>query len=260
VDRACGTRPRHPRPGAHVLKPWLAALLLFTAACGNILADLDRVVAIDILGPLNRTVEEGDTLQLSARGIDARGQVVSDVEIVWQAIDTGSVGFSLDPATGVVTGTGAGTGRVQARIEALRAGPVVITGLPAADSLFAASDTLIVIDSAQTGSPPLAVQAVDFTSTPTDTLALAGQDVHFRTVNPEPGTPEAAGFFLAQSETSPGDDPHFYVATTGTDGKASVVVRRAGETQPDSAVIHAVLVTAIGDTVPGSPVRFLIRF
>lgn len=199
-------------------------------------------------------------MQLSARGINARGEVVPDAEIVWEVIDTGSVGFALDPSTGIATGTGAGTGRVQARIDALAAGPIVITGLAAADSLFATSDTLIVVDSAQTASPPLAVRAVDFTSSPTDTLALTGQDVHFRTVDPEPGTPEAAGFFLAQSETSPGDDPHSYVATTGTDGGASIVVRRAGEIQPDSAVVHAVLVRAVGDTVPGSPVRFLIRF
>jgi hypothetical protein len=259
VDRTCGTRACIPRWGGHPLKRWLA-FLVFTAACGNILADFDRVVAIDLIGPLNRTVEEGDTLQLSAHAINATGEVAPDAVIIWEVIDTGTVGFSLDPATGVVTGTGAGVGRVQARIEELRTGPVVITGLAAADTLFATSDTLVLVDSAAAASPALAVRVADLTSSPPDTLALAGQDVHFRTVEPEPGTPAADGFFLAQSETDPGDDPHLYVATTGADGGTSIVARRSGETQPDSAIVHAVLVTAVGDTVPGSPIRFLIRF
>jgi hypothetical protein len=231
-----------------------------TTACGNILADFDRVVALDLAGPLARTVEEGDTVQLSARAISAQGEVVPDVEILWEIIDTGAVGFIIDPATGVVTGTGAGSGRVQARIETLRAGPITITAVPAADTIFASGETVLVVDTAAAASPPLAVLVADLTTSPTDTLALSGQDVHFRTVDPEPGSPAAAGFFLAQSETSPGDDPHVYVATTGTDGGTSIVVRRSGDTQPDSAVVHASLVTAAGDTVPGSPIRFLVRF
>lgn len=218
------------------------------------------MVALDILGPLTRTVQEGDTIQLSARAVNARGEVVADVEIVWESIDTGTVGFTLDPATGVATGTGPGTGRVLARVEELRTGPILITGTAAPDTIFAASDTVVVIDSAAAASPPLAVTVADLTSSPTDTLALAGQDVHFRTVEPAPGTPEADGFFLAQTETSPGSDPHAYVATTGADGRASIVVRRAGDIQPDSAIVHAVLLTAAGDTVAGSPVRFRIRF
>jgi hypothetical protein len=229
-------------------------------ACGNVLADFDRVVALDILGPLTRTVEEGDTIQLAARAVDARGETVPDAEIVWEVIDTGTVGFVLDPTTGVVTGSGAGAGRVQARTEELRTGPVSITALAAPDTLFATSDTVVVVDTAATGSPPLVVFAADLTTSPPDTLALAGQDVHFRTVDPQPGTAAADGFFLAQTELSPGDDPHEYVATTGPDGMTSIVVRRLGDTQPDSAVIHAVLLTAVGDTVPGSPVRFRIRF
>lgn len=228
--------------------------------CGNILADFDRVVALDILGPLTRSVQEGDTVRLAARAVDARGEVVADVEIVWESIDTGTVGFTLNPATGVATGTGPGKGRVLARYEELRTGTITITGSAAPDTIFAVSDTLVVVDSAAAASPPLAVTVADLTSSPTDTLALGGQDVHYRTVEPAPGTPEADGFFLAQTETSPGADPHGYVATTGADGRASIVVRRAGDVQPDSAIVQAVVLTAAGDTVPGSPVRFHIRF
>ena len=218
-------------------------------------------MAIEIVGPTARTLEEGDTLRLDARAITAGGDVVPDAQIYWAVVDTGPVGFALDTATGLVTGTAPGTGRVQPRVEELRLGVVTIPVTAGADLLAPAGDTLIVVDSAADVSPPLAVVVLDLTTTPGDSLALAGQAVHFSTADPPPGSAAANGFFLARTETSPGDDPHAYVATTGTDGRTDIVVRRqSGVAQPDTAVIHAVTVTAAGDTVAGSPVRFRIRF
>lgn len=227
-----------------------------------ITADFDRVVAIDIVGDLNRTLEEGDTLTLQARAISAAGAVVPDAPVVWEVVDTGSVGFVLDGASGLVTGVGPGTGRAQARYETLVAGPVKLTIHAAADSVAASGDTVVVVDSLAAVSPALTVQVLDVTTDPDTALALAGSTVHFLTVDPPPGTALADGFFLTlPAQTNPGQDPHAVEAITGATGEASIVVRRqSGVTQPDSAVIHAVVVTAVGDTVAGSPVRFHIRF
>lgn len=234
---------------------------MLSAACNEIIADFDRVVAIEIVGSAARTLEEGDTLRLIARAISARGEVVPDAEIVWSIVDTGVVGFTIEPTTGLVTGVAPDTGRVRPQVGELRVGTVSITVTAAADSLAPAGDTLIVVDSTAEASPPLDVIVFDLTTEPGTVLALAGQTVHFVTVDPAPGTPAAEGFYLARTETSPGEEPHRYVATTGGDGTADIVVRRlAGVAQPDTAVVHAVTVTATGDTVPGSPVRFRIRF
>lgn len=236
----------------------LAAL---TVACNELIADFDRVVAIEIVGSTSRTLEEGDTLRLLARAISARGEVVPDAALVWAIVDTGVVGFTIEPATGLVTGVAPDTGRVQPQVDDLRVGAVTIAVTPAADSLAAVGDTLIVIDSTAQASPPLDVIVLDLTTEPGSALALAGQTVHFLTADPTPGTPAADGFYLARTETSPGDEPHRYDAVTGGDGTADIVVRRQeGIAQPDTAVIHAVVVTAAGDTVSGSPVRFRIRF
>jgi hypothetical protein len=235
---------------------------VLVAACSAITADFGRVIAIDILGPLKRTLEEGDTLTLQAQAVSAAGDVVTDAAVVWESIDTGSVGFDLDPASGLVTGTGPDSGRVQARYEGLRAGPVWIKVLPAPDSVAAAGDTVLVIDSTAVVSPSLTVLVLDLTTQPGEALALAGSAVHFLTVEPAPGTALADGFFLtAPGQTEPGSDPHQYVATTDSNGEAGVVLRRnSGVAQPDSAVVHAVVLTALGDTVAGSPVRFHVRF
>ncbi len=257
--RAAGTRGAR-RTGDLVLRR-LLILLILTAACDQIIADFDRVVAIEIVGPTARTLEEGDTLQLEARAISAGGETVPDAQIYWAVVDTGPVGFSVDTATGLVTGTAPGTGRVQPRVDELRLGAVTITVTAAADSLAAGGDTLILVDPGADASPPLAVLVLDLTTAPGESLALAGQPVHFSTADPPPGSVAAEGFFLARSETAPGDDPHAYVATTGADGRTDIVVRRQqGAAQPDTAVIHAVAVTAAGDTVAGSPIRFRIRF
>ena len=86
--------------------------------------------------------------------------------------------------------------------------------------------------------------------------------MHFDVVEPPPGDPSGAGVFLATVDTVPGADPnHLEVVSQASSGQAWVVVRKvSGATPPDSAVVHATVVTAIGDTVAGSPVRFVVLF
>ncbi len=102
---------------------------VMVAACSVISGDLDRIVAIEIVGSLSPQIAVGDTLQLRARALTAAGDSVAEALIVWQLLDldSGQVGFTLDTATGVVAGESAGSGRVAARVETLQSGIITIT-------------------------------------------------------------------------------------------------------------------------------------
>ncbi len=199
----------------------IAALAL---ACTEITGDSDRIIALEILGPLLRTVEEGDTLQLEARALDANGDVVPDAVILWAVVDTAVVGFTIGETTGLVETTAPDTGRVAAIADELPSEPVQIQVSPAADSVASVSATRDTVDSGESASSALTVVVLH---TPPDTV--------------------------------PGADPHHLEVVSQAVGQAWVVVRKvSGTTPPDSAVVHATVVTAIGDTVAGSPVRFVV--
>jgi hypothetical protein len=235
----------------------IAALAL---ACTEITGDSDRIIALEILGPLLRTVEEGDTLQLEARALDANGDVVPDAVILWAVVDTAVVGFTIGETTGLVETTARDTGRVAAIADELPSEPVLIQVTPAADSVASVSATRDTVDSGEPASAALTVEVLDTTSD-TLPLPLTGKPVHFDLVEPPPGEPAGAGIFLATTDTVPGADPHHLEVVSQALGQAWVVVRKvSGTTPPDSAVVHATVVTATGDTVAGSPVRFVVLF
>jgi hypothetical protein len=151
------------------------ALVALTLACGNLAGgDLDRIIAIDIIGSLEPEVEEGDTLQLEARAVDARGNVVLEAVIVWAIVDTGAVGFTIDSSTGLVRALHPDTGRVVARTHDIRSGEVQIT-------VTAAS------------SAPLGIDVLDRTTQPGGHLALRDEPVHLLVVEQPLRTPLRRG-------------------------------------------------------------------
>lgn len=243
------------------MRPGLV-LVALTLGCGNLAGgNLDRTVAIDILGSLTPEVEEGDSLQLQARAVDARGDTVPDAVIVWAIVDTGDVGFTIDASTGLVVASHPGTGRVVARTQEIRSGELQVTVTPAPDSLAATSELRLTVPSGASASPPLEVIVLDTTTEPGTELALPEKPVHLLVVEPPSGSPELQGFFLATTDTVPGNDPFRVEVVTDQEGVARAVVRRvSGSTQPDSTVVHAVAVTAVGDTTAGSPVQFVVLF
>ena len=101
---------------------------MVTAGCTLLTADFDRIVALQI-DPEDRTVVVGDTIHLAAQAVNAAGKFVADAEIFWAIIDadSGQIGFTLDTATGIVSGVQPGSGRVQARVEEIRSNPIPIT-------------------------------------------------------------------------------------------------------------------------------------
>ncbi len=207
-----------------------------------------------------RMVEMGDTLRLTARAINASGEVVPEVVIIWAVldVDSGQLGFTLDSA-GLVTGVSPGTGRVQARIESLRSDPITIEVTAIPDSAEAAGAIRLVVPAGIDQSDALMVLVLESTSGPS--LPIANKSVRFALVDPAPGTAAAEGLFLLASDTVPGLDPHETVAVTGATGVATATVNRvAAATVPDSAAVEATALTDRGDVVAGSPIRFTVVF
>ena len=107
------------------MKP-AAATALLVLGCTSLFGDLDRAIALEIVSGTAHTIAVGDSVYLVARAVTAGGDTVPGAAIAWAVLDTGVVGFTLEP-TGLVTGTAAGQGRVQARYEEIRSDPVRIT-------------------------------------------------------------------------------------------------------------------------------------
>jgi hypothetical protein len=104
------------------------AALCGAAACRDFTIDAGRVIVIEIANTAP-TVQEGDTLRLSARLLNAAGNPVAGASATWAVADT-MPGFTLDSMTGLVTGITAGTWRVFARFENLRTDPLKLTVTP----------------------------------------------------------------------------------------------------------------------------------
>jgi len=109
-----------------------AALALLAAGCKLLLGDPDRIIALEIVGPVTYTVPVDDTLHLAARARSANGDTVIGAAIVWAVLDTLPVGIALDTAAGIVIALTPGDWRVQARVEEIRSDPIVITVTAAA--------------------------------------------------------------------------------------------------------------------------------
>ena len=107
------------------------------SSCQALLGDPDRVVALELVGGTSRTVVVGDTIQLVVRAVTAAGDTVPGAAVIWAVLDTGVVGFSLDPELGRVIGKAPGKGSVQAAYEKLRTDPVVIVVVAAAPAAAA---------------------------------------------------------------------------------------------------------------------------
>ncbi len=130
MDRSRAAYASRHRVRGGTLSPLARAPLLatVTAGCTLLTADFDRIVALQI-DPEDRTVVVGDTIHLAAQAVSAAGEFVADAEIFWAIIDadSGQIGFTLDTAVGIVSGVQPGSGRVQARVETIRSGPITIT-------------------------------------------------------------------------------------------------------------------------------------
>ena len=253
MDRTCPRDADHDRTGASPLRRWIL-LAIGLAACTSII-DFGRVVAIDVVGPTVPTLEEGDTLRMAAYGVSAAGDSVPDAEILWSAVvpDSGTAVVSID-TSGLMTGLSAGTGAIQARHRSLATPLITVIVTPQADTISS--------DSVRFATPPgetttMTVTVTAFPDTGTTAVPVADNAVHFIIVEPEGGT----AVRLAMNDGTPGPTADSISVFTDGAGMATVLLQQvSGGTLPDSAVVHAIAVTAAADSVPGSPVRFVVTF
>jgi hypothetical protein len=220
--------------------------------------DLSRVIALDVRAP--DSLEEYDTLIPHARVLDGHGDSVA-ATIVWATADTAPILNVLDSLTGrtVVNRTGQ-TGRLLARSDGLISNPVSIRALAAADALFSTAaivDTIAL--SADSISDSLQVAVVDSIKSASGsdalTVGLTGRPVVYAITDPV-----SAGPVTLVTDDSTRTLVTTDTVTTGASGFAFVQVRLLGPSVPDSVVVKAIARRAVGDTVPGSPVTFVVRF
>ncbi len=234
--------------------------------CSAITGNFGNVVAIQYQGSLTPSIEEGDTLRLTAVALDIDGNPLADVPVVWQllVLDTTVVGFTLDTLTGLITAVApGGPWSVQGSADGLRmSSPVRVRVTGAPDSVAGVEPTRMTVAADVDSSPPLIAMVYDLTTVPDTATGLAGKRVEFRLVDPAPGSAAAASVGLAApNDTSTTADPYVVTVLSGPTGQARVIARRvSGLVQPDSILVDAFAFTARGDTVTGSPVRFTVLF
>lgn len=206
-------------------------------------------MAIEFVGAASPAVEELDTLVLTVRVLDRRGEVVADVSPFLLALDTAVLG--VDSALSVI-GRRAGQGRVVAVAERLRSDPLRVTVTPAADSLARVSAARDTVAAGTLASAPLVVQLLDLV-TGAQPVGLRDRPVRFRIVLPV--------FADRSSATALLDNDSLQASVqTVTSGNASATVKRVGPVQPESVVVEADATRASGGVVPGSPIRFVLSF
>lgn len=225
-------------------------------ACTSIVG-FGRVVAIDVVGPTVPELEEGDTLRMVAYGVSAAGDSIPDAIISWVAVvpDSAPTVLGID-SSGLITGLLGGTGFVQAQHENLVTPliTVVVTSRP--DTAFSDS-TRFVVPTGDTASTAMTVTVAVYPDTGTTLIPAAEKSVQFLLVEPTGGS----AVRLAQVGGLLGTSPDSLDVTTGTDGTATALLQQTpGGTLPDSAVIHAIAFTVRLDTVPGTPLRFVVTF
>jgi len=99
-------QPRGAGPGGDLGRTVLRRILLLcglAAGCTAITGDFSPVVSILYTGPLAPVVEEGDTVTLTAVALDASGDSLPDIPVIWRrlALDTAKVTFTVDSLTGL---------------------------------------------------------------------------------------------------------------------------------------------------------------
>ena len=219
------------------------ALALALSGCSDITGGENGVVALEVVRPEPATLEVGETLQMTARALDASGEEVA-ATIEWRTVDTT---LAVD-AAGLVTGLFAGAGRVQALEGSLVSQPITLTVLAGVDSLHVAPDTLLV-PATTAVSGPLVATALQRSDTATSGyIPVPGRDIIATIEDPLFPDPDARTVEFGNGALAD-------TATTDVSGQptpALTLARVTGQTAPDTVRVALRVERASGIPVPGS--------
>jgi hypothetical protein len=110
------------------VRPGIVAATAVLAACSALPTVDNGIVAIELRTPTAVTLQQGDTLQLLARAVNAAGDSVP-AGIVWHTLDTALV--ALDSTSGLlVAQSDSGRASVQAAAGSLRSALITLTLTP----------------------------------------------------------------------------------------------------------------------------------
>jgi len=200
-------------------------------------------VAIEIVLPDSGRVEITDTFRPSARALNGVGDSVQ-AQLFWSSLDTTLQ--VLDSTTGVSLAKLVGTARLQARTGKLFSNTQTVQLLARLDSMAAAVNPRDTLDVTPTDS------TVDSLSNQLTiaTIAFGGAAAARRVAYAATTYPDSVpAVTLLPRDT----------VLTATDGTAFVQVRLHAGPLPDSVVVTATMRKFHGDSLPGSPVIFVVE-
>jgi hypothetical protein len=226
------------------VKRWhglVAALVLL--GCSGLDESEAGIVGLEVRAPLPPVVEVGETVQFSARPLDADGDSVG-VPVLWRSPDAT---VAVGEATGLVTGLAPGTGRVQAVVGSLVGELVELSVIARADTLGLVGDSVVVAAAEPGVTPPLTVLLQSFDP--------AGP-LDARPVVYEITRPTAQPLAV----TLPGGVLIDTLATSADGTVGPLVSRVPGTPVPDTVFVEIRASRTRGAVVPGSGQRFIVLF
>ncbi|CAN5824743.1 hypothetical protein BH24GEM1_BH24GEM1_23550 [soil metagenome] len=226
------------------MRGWVCLLPLLAAACSGLEEFEGGVAAVEIHFPALPTLEVGEQVQLTARALDAEGEVV-DAAISWRASD---IALGVDP-TGLVTGIQPGAASVQAAVGSLTSERVGFTVLAPADTLVIEGDSVLIVPAAD---PPASTSLTVRLESRTPPGPAGLRPVVFEIARSLAGASPAVQLTGGvQSDT----------VTSAADGTASTGLSLvSGQVPPDTAIVEVRATRTRGAAVPGSGQRFIALF
>lgn len=224
--------------------------LLLAAGCSNLTETDSGVAKLELLTPIQPSLEVGDTTRIIARALDNNGDDIS-ATIEWRAPDST---LTVD-ATGLVTADSVGTGRVQARSGSLISNFVTFTIILRPDTLVLVDSSTILVPAGQDSTPALVARLDSYHLG--DTLPANGGTIVYQIVDPLFPDPSLRSVELSGQVV-------IDTVTTGSGGTPITPVqlwRVMGLPSPDSAIVEIRASRFQGtEIVPGSGQRFVVRF
>jgi hypothetical protein len=230
----------------------LVVAAALAAACSDINPGPGGLVALEVTAPSPALLEQGDTVTpLRARGLDRNGDSIA-AEIRWYTLDTAAITI-VDSTTSRMFGRlPSGTGRVQARSGSLGSPVITFSLLPRGDTLVVPAPDTLRVASADTASAELIAQVQSFDPAG----PVASRRMIYQVVDPTFAQPADQTVALPGGGTAD-------TVLSGPDGQPAipvVLLKVAGTTHPDSAIVEVRAYHLSGAEVAGSGQQFIVRF